>query len=61
MVEDNLKDIIIETYDYYISILNVMLADMSEISLNDIQDCLDELEVELERVKNNEMSADCSK
>lgn len=61
MVEDNLKDIIIETYDYYISILNVMLADMSEISLNDIQDCLDELEVELERVKNNEMSANCSK
>lgn len=61
MVEDNLKDIIIETYDYYISILNVMLADMSEISLNDIQDCLDELEVELERVKSNEMSANCSK
>ena len=60
MVE-NKKDKTIEIYEYYISILELMLSDMSNISLSDIQDCLDELRVEIERVEKNEMSTNCSK
>lgn len=53
MVEDKLK-----TYEYYFSIIDLMLSDMNNITLNDINDVMDELHVEIEKIeegKNNEM------
>lgn len=54
------KDKIIKTYQYYFSIINLMLNDMSNIKLTDIQDVVDELEEELDKIegKEDEMSAD---
>lgn len=47
-----------DTYEYYIDILNLILNDMSEASLIDIQDVLDELQVEINKIgeEKNEMS-----
>lgn len=53
MVEDKLK-----TYEYYFSIIDLMLNDINNITLNDINDVMDELHVEIEKIeegKNNEM------
>lgn len=53
MVEDKLK-----TYEYYFSIIDLMLNDINNIALNDINDVMDELHVEIEKIeegKNNEM------
>lgn len=49
---------IIQTYEYYFNILNLMLNDMSDVTLSDIQDALDELREELDKIegKENEMS-----
>lgn len=46
-----------DTYEYYIDILNLILNDMSEASLIDIQDVLDELQVEINKIgeEKNEM------
>lgn len=41
----------IEKYEYYISILDIMLSDMSDVTLSDIQDVIDELYQELERIE----------
>ena len=51
---------IIKTYEYYCNIIDIMLSDMSNVKLKDIQDAMDELRVELDKIegKENEMSAD---
>lgn len=52
-MEDKLK-----TYEYYFSIIDLMLNDINNITLNDINDVMDELHVEIEKIeegKNNEM------
>lgn len=52
---------IIQTYEYYFNILNLMLDEMSNVGLSDIQDLVDELQEELEKIeerRKNEMSAD---
>lgn len=41
----------IEKYEYYMSILDIMLSDMSDVTLSDIQDVIDELHQELERIE----------
>lgn len=41
----------IEKYEYYISILDIMLSDMSDVTLSDIHDVVDELYQELERIE----------
>lgn len=48
------KDKIIKTYEYYFSIINLMLNDMSNIKLADIQDAVDELEEELSKIEERE-------
>ena len=53
IVEDKLK-----TYEYYFSIVDLMLNDINNVTLNDINDVMDELHVEIEKIeegKNNEM------
>lgn len=55
---------IIQTYEYYFNILNLMLDEMSNVGLSDIQDLVDELQEELEELekieerRKDEMSAD---
>lgn len=41
----------IEKYEYYTNILDIMLSDMSDVTLSDIQDVIDELHQELERIE----------
>ena len=41
----------IEKYEYYTSILDIMLSDMSDVTLSDIQDVIDELYQELEGIE----------
>ena len=41
----------IEKYEYYTSILDIMLSDMSYVTLSDIQDVIDELHQELEGIE----------
>lgn len=41
----------IEKYEYYMNILDIMLSDMSDVTLSDIQDVIDELHQELERIE----------
>ena len=41
----------IEKYEYYTSILDIMLSDMSDVTLSDIQDVIDELHQELEGIE----------
>ena len=52
----------IQTYEYYCNILDTMLSDMSNVTLNDIQDVMDELHTEINKIeieeKEDEMSAD---
>lgn len=52
----------IQTYEYYCNILDTMLSDMSNVTLNDIQDVMDELHTEINKIeieeKEYEMSAD---
>ena len=52
----------IQTYEYYCNILDTMLGDMSNVTLNDIQDVMDELHTEINKIeieeKEDEMSAD---
>ena len=60
MAENKDKEIIIKTYEYYCNIIDIMLSDMSNVKLKDIQDAMDELRVELDKIegKEDEMSAD---
>ena len=55
----------IQTYEYYCNILDTMLSDMSNVTLNDIQDVMDELHTEINKIeieeKEDEMSADKTK
>lgn len=56
MVEDKLK-----TYEYYFSIVDLMLNDINNVTLSDINDVMDELHVEIKKIeegKNNEMPTD---
>ena len=55
---DEQKVKIIDTYEYYFTILDLMLSDMSKVSLNDIQDVVDEVTEEIKKIegKQNEMS-----
>ena len=52
----------IQTYEYYCNIIDTMLSDMSNVTLNDIQDVMDELHTEINKIeieeKEDEMSAD---
>ena len=59
MAENKDKEII-KTYEYYCNIIDIMLSDMSNVKLKDIQDAMDELRVELDKIegKENEISAD---
>ena len=50
MVENKL----IKTYEYYFSIIDLMLSDMSNITLNDINDVMDELNTEVNKIKEEE-------
>lgn len=45
-MEDKLK-----TYEYYFSIIDLMLNDMSNVTLNDINDVMDELHVEIKKIE----------
>lgn len=51
---ENNKDNIISTYGYYLDILDIILSDISNATLDDIQDVIDELHVELNRIKEKE-------
>ena len=58
MVENKLK-----TYEYYFSIIDLMLNDISNVTLSDINDVMDELHVEIKKIeegKNDEMPTDNS-
>ena len=59
MAENKDKEII-KTYEYYCNIIDIMLSDMSNVKLKDIQDAMDELRVELDKIEGKEdvMSAD---
>lgn len=59
MAENKEKEII-KTYEYYCNIIDIMLGDMSNVKLQDIQDVMDELRAELDKIEENEneMSAD---
>lgn len=52
----------IQTYEYYCNILDTMLSDMSNVTLSDIQDVMDELHTEINKIEieetEDEMSAD---
>lgn len=55
------KDKIIDIYSYYFSIIDLMLADISNVSLLDVNDVIDELNIELDKMEKkgenkNEMS-----
>lgn len=41
----------VEKYEYYMNILDMMLSDMSDVTLSDIQDVMDELHQELEGIE----------
>lgn len=45
------------TYEYYFNIIELMLSDMSDVTLNDIQDVTDELRDEISKIeeRNDEM------
>ena len=48
----------ISTYEYYFNIIEIMLSDMDNVTLNDIQDVVDELNIEIKKIeegKENEM------
>ena len=51
---ENNKDNIISTYGYYLDILDIILSDISNATLDDIQDVIDELHVELNKIKEKE-------
>ena len=58
IVENKLK-----TYEYYFSIIDLMLNDISNVTLSDINDVMDELHVEIKKIeegKNDEMPTDNS-
>ena len=52
----------IQTYEYYCNIIDTMLSDISNVTLDDIQDVMDELHTEINKIeieeKEDEMSAD---
>lgn len=50
MVENRL----IKTYEYYFSIIDLMLSDMNNVTLNDISDVMDELNTEVSKIKEEE-------
>ena len=42
---------LIKTYEYYFSIIDLMLNDINNVTLHDIQDVMDELSVEVKSIE----------
>ena len=49
-----MEDRLIKTYEYYFSIIDLMLSDINNITLNDINDVMDELNTEINKIKEEE-------